>query len=66
MDSEDFARKFHQKKAGSGIQDPGSGKNPSRIRIPDPGGKKAPDPGSRIRIRNTVMNNISRIYEFIL
>jgi hypothetical protein len=32
----------------SGIQDPGSGKNSSRIRIPDPGGKKAPDPGSRI------------------
>jgi hypothetical protein len=31
--------------------DPGSGirKNP----IPDPGVKKAPDPGSRIRIRNT-------------
>jgi hypothetical protein len=25
---------------------PGSGKNSSRIRIPDPGGKKAPDPGS--------------------
>jgi hypothetical protein len=26
--------------------DPGSGKNSSRIRISDPGGKKAPDPGS--------------------
>jgi hypothetical protein len=36
---------------GSGIRDPGSGKNP--FRIPDPGVKKAPDPGSRIRIRNT-------------
>jgi hypothetical protein len=36
---------------GSGIRDPGSGKNLSRI--PDPGVKKAPDPGSRIRIRNT-------------
>jgi hypothetical protein len=24
----------------------GSGKNSSRIRIPDPGGKKAQDPGS--------------------
>ncbi len=23
------------------------------VRIPDPGVKKAPDPGSRIRIRNT-------------
>jgi len=31
---------------GSGIRDPGSGKN--LFRIPDPGVKKAPDPGSRI------------------
>jgi hypothetical protein len=29
---------------GSGIRDPGSGKN--LFRIPDPGGKKVPDPGS--------------------
>ncbi len=29
---------------GSGIRGPGSGKNP--FRIPDPGVKKAPDPGS--------------------
>jgi hypothetical protein len=29
---------------GSGIRDPGSGKN--LFRIPDPGFKKAPDPGS--------------------
>jgi|LakMenE18May11ns_1017448.scaffolds.fasta_scaffold9595161_1 hypothetical protein len=36
---------------GSGIRDPGSGKNP--FRIPDPGVKKATDPESRIRIRNT-------------
>jgi hypothetical protein len=36
---------------GFGIQDPGSGKNLSRI--PDAGVKKAPDPGSRIWIRNT-------------
>ncbi len=36
---------------GSRIQNPGSGKN--LFRIPDPGVKKAPDPGSRIRIRNT-------------
>jgi hypothetical protein len=36
---------------GSGIRDPGSGKN--LFRIPDPGVKKAPDPGSWIRIRNT-------------
>jgi hypothetical protein len=32
MDSEDIVRKFHQKRG--------------RIRDPDPGGKKAPDPGS--------------------
>jgi hypothetical protein len=37
---------------GSGIRDSGSGKN--LFWIPDPGVKKAPDPGSRIRIRNTV------------
>jgi len=36
---------------GSGIRDPGSGKN--IFRILDPGVKKAPDPGSPIRIRNT-------------
>jgi hypothetical protein len=30
---------------GSEIRDPGSGKN--FFRIPDPGGKKAPDPGFR-------------------
>ena len=38
---------------GSGIRDPGSGIN--LFRIPDPGsrGQKAPNPGSRIRIRNT-------------
>jgi hypothetical protein len=38
---------------GSGIRDPGSGKN--LFRIPDlgPGVNKAPDLGSRIRIRNT-------------
>jgi hypothetical protein len=29
---------------GSGIRDPGSGKN--LFQIPDPGVKKAPDPGS--------------------
>ncbi len=50
---------------GSGIRDPGSEirdprsgiRNPEKThsgsRIPDPGVKKAPDPGSRIRIRNT-------------
>ncbi len=37
---------------GSGIRDPGSEKN--LFRIPDPGVKKAPDPGSRIRIPTLV------------
>ncbi len=35
----------------SKIWDPGSGEN--LFRIPDPGVNKAPDPGSRIWIRNT-------------
>jgi hypothetical protein len=39
---------------GSGIREPGSGiRKKKPFRIPDPGVKKAPDPGSRIRIRNT-------------
>jgi hypothetical protein len=37
-------------KYGFRLRDPGSGKKP----IPDPRVIKAPDPGSRIRIRNTV------------
>ncbi len=41
---------------GSRIRDPGSGKN--LFRIPDPGVKKAPDPGSRIRIRNTALEEV--------
>ncbi len=42
---------------GSGIRDPGSGKN--LFRIPDPGVNKhpIPDPGSRIRIRNTAVDD---------
>jgi hypothetical protein len=40
-------------KYGFGIRDPGSGKNLFRIPDPGPGVKKAPDPGYRIRIRNT-------------
>ena len=43
----------------SGIRDPGSEKNP--FRIPDPEVKKAPDPGSWIRIRNTAINSQSCI-----
>jgi hypothetical protein len=35
------------------VWDPGSGKNV--FRIPDPWVKKALDPGSRIRIRNTAI-----------
>ncbi len=35
---------FGSQKYGFGIRDPGSGKN--LFRIPDPGDKKAPDPGS--------------------
>ncbi len=42
----------------SGIRDPGSGKN--LFRIPDPGVKKAPDPGSGIRIRSTVFYPLAR------
>jgi hypothetical protein len=40
----------------SRIPDPDADFLPSRI--PDPGVKKAPDPGSRIRIRNTVFSNL--------
>jgi hypothetical protein len=40
---------------GSEIRDPE--KTYSGSRIPDPGVKKAPDPRSRIRIRNTVKND---------
>jgi hypothetical protein len=42
-----FLGKSHQKHT-PWIRDPRSGKNSSRIRILDPGGKKAPDHGSRI------------------
>ena len=47
---------------GSEIRDPGSGIN--LFRIPDPGsrGQKGPNPGSRIRIRNTVCTRVSVLY----
>jgi hypothetical protein len=48
---------------GSGIRDPGSGKN--LFRIPDPGVKKAPDPGSRIRIRNTEKDECTVLRSYI-
>jgi hypothetical protein len=37
---------------GSGILDPGSGKN--LLRIPDPGAKKAPDSGSATLIKSII------------
>jgi hypothetical protein len=42
MDSEDIVRKFHQKRGR--IRDPGSGKNPSRIRIQGVKKHRIPDP----------------------
>ncbi len=47
-----FTQKIVTKLSNIWIWDPGSGKN--LFLIPDPGVKKAPDPGSWIRIRNTV------------
>jgi hypothetical protein len=44
MDSEDIVRKFHQKRGQ--IRDPEKIHPGSGSRIPDPGGKKALDPGS--------------------
>jgi hypothetical protein len=53
---------------GSGIRDPGSGKN--LFRIPDPGVKEAPDPGSGSATLNLIKNSLitwvsSKIYGFI-
>jgi hypothetical protein len=42
-----FTQKIVTKLSKIGVCDPGSGKN--LFRIPDPGVKKAPGPGSRIR-----------------
>jgi hypothetical protein len=49
-----FTQKIATKLSKIWIWDTGSGKN--LFRIPDPGVKKAPEPGSRIRIRNTAYN----------
>ncbi len=46
-----FTQKMFTKPSNIWGWDPGSGEN--LFRIPDLGVKKAPDPGSRIRIRNT-------------
>jgi hypothetical protein len=54
-----FTQKVVTKLSKIWVWDPGSGIN--LFRIPDPGVKKAPDPGSRIRIRNTI-NSYSEIY----
>ncbi len=44
---------------GSGIRDPGSGKN--IFRIPDPGVKKAPDPGSGSATLSPICFHLNRI-----
>jgi hypothetical protein len=46
-------RTFYPKKLSISSQKYGLGSGKNLFRIPDPGVKKAPDPGSRIRIRNT-------------
>jgi hypothetical protein len=52
-------------KYGFGIRDTRSGIRKKPIPVPDPGVKKAPDPGSRIWIRNTAFHyftvNVFRI-----
>jgi hypothetical protein len=53
------ALKKYDPGCSSRIPDPDADFLPSRI--PDPGVKKAPNPGSRIRIRNTV-NDSKKIY----
>jgi hypothetical protein len=53
-----FTQKIVTKLSKLWIWDPGSGKN--LFRIPDPGVKTAPDPGSQIpdRIRNTAYKQV--------
>ncbi len=58
-----FAQKIVTKLSKVWVWDPGSGKN--LFRIPDPGVKKAPDPGSRIRIRNTNSRHFSLYCTFV-
>ncbi len=51
-----FTQKIDTKLSKIWVWDPGSeilDPEKTPFRIPDPGVKKAPDPGSRIRIRNT-------------
>jgi hypothetical protein len=50
-----FDQKIVTKLSKVWVWDPGSGKN--LFGIPDPGVKKAQDPGSRIRIHNTASFN---------
>ena len=52
---------------GSGIRDPGSGIRKKPIVDPGSRGQKAPNPGSRIRIRNTVsFTTDSNVYVSII
>jgi hypothetical protein len=61
MDSEDIVKKISSKKG----PDPGSAIG--KKFIPDPGGNKAPDLGSRIRIRNTGAGYIKgKVSSFVL
>ena len=48
-----FTQKIVTKLSKIRVWDPRSGTGKNLFRIPDPGVKKAPDPGARIRIRNT-------------
>ncbi len=52
-----FTKKLSKssKKYGFGIRDPRSGIRKNLSLIPDPGVKKAPDPRSPIRFRNTAL-----------
>jgi hypothetical protein len=55
-----FAKKIVTRLSKIWVWDPGSGKN--IFRIPDPGVKKAPDHGSRIRIGNTAAPFINEYF----
>jgi hypothetical protein len=60
-----FLRKSHQKHT-PWIRDPEKIHPGSGSRIPNPGGKKAPDPGSGIRIRNTGLEHEVNCDVFVL
>ncbi len=63
-----FTQKIVTKLSKKWVWDPGSGKH--LFRIPDPGVKKASNPGSRIRIRNTAEKTLNStvlwlLYDFL-